>query len=112
MRMQQFLLQIILKGRIPLVTEIAILTAIPGNEEALGQGIIQGLDFIRQHPQCISANATRCVERPGRYMLSVVWTSVEAHTNEFRNGPLFQKWRSYINNLFEGSPEVFHYEAY
>jgi hypothetical protein len=45
-------------------------------------------------------------------MLSVVWTSVEAHTNEFRNGPLLQKWRSYINNLFEGSPEVFHYEAY
>jgi len=95
-----------------LVTEIAIFTAIPGNEEALGQGIIQGLEAIRQHPECISANATSCIERPGRYMLSVVWTSMEAHTNDFRNGPLFPKWRSYINNLFEGSPEIFHYQPY
>ncbi len=45
-------------------------------------------------------------------MLSVVWTSMEAHMIDFRNGPLFPKWRSYINNLFEGSPEVFHYQPY
>jgi quinol monooxygenase YgiN len=95
-----------------LVTEIAIFTAFPGNEDALGQGIIQGLEVIRQHPGCISANATHCIERPGRYMLSVVWTSMEAHMIDFRNGPLFSKWRSYINNLFEESPEVFHYQPY
>jgi quinol monooxygenase YgiN len=94
-----------------LVTEIAIFTAIPGNEEALGQGIIQGLEALRQHPECISANATRCVERPERYLLSVVWTSVEAHMH-FRSGPLFPKWRNNINGLFEGSPEVFHYQPY
>src|SRR6266436_9386142 len=89
MRKLQLLLQDILKGRTPLVTEIAIFTATPGNEEALGQGIIQGLEVFRQHPACISANATRCVERPGRYMLSVVWTSMEAHMNDFRDSPLF-----------------------
>lgn len=95
-----------------MVTEIAIFTAIPGKEEALGQGIIQGLDAIRQHPQCISANTTRCIERPERYMLSVIWTSAEAHINGFRNGPLYPKWRSYINDLFEGSAEIFHYQPY
>ncbi len=94
-----------------MVTEIAIFTAIPGNEEALGQGIIQGLEALRQHPECISANATHCVERPERYLLSVVWTSVEAHMH-FRSGPLFPKWRNNINGLFEGSPEVFHYQPY
>ena len=94
-----------------MVTEIAIFTALSGNEEALGQGIIQGLEFIRQHPECISANATRCIERPERYMLSVIWTSVEAHMH-FRSGPLFPKWRGNLNGLFEGSPEVFHYPPY
>ncbi len=95
-----------------MITEIAIFTATPGNEEALGQGIIQGLEVFRQHPLCISANVTRCIERPGRYMLSIVWTSVEAHIADFRNGPLYSKWRSHIHNLFEGSPEVFHYQPY
>ncbi len=95
-----------------MVTEIAIFTAIPGKEEELGQGIIQGLEAIRQHPGCISANATRCMERPGRYMISVVWTSLEAHLNDFRNSPLFPKWRSHINGLFEGNPELFHYQPY
>ena len=95
-----------------MVTEVAIFIALSGKEEELGQGIIQGLEFIRQHPECISANATRCVERPGRYMLTAVWSSLEAHTEDFRNGPLFTQWREAINGMFESNPEVFHYQAY
>ncbi|MBA2681690.1 MAG: antibiotic biosynthesis monooxygenase [Ktedonobacteraceae bacterium] len=95
-----------------MITEVAIFTAIPGKEEALGQAMIQGLETIRQHPECVSANSTRCIEKPGRYLLSVNWTSLDAHIKDFRNGPLFIQWRSYINGLTEGSAEVFHYEAY
>jgi quinol monooxygenase YgiN len=94
-----------------MVTEIAIFIAAPGKEEALGQGIIHGLEAIRQHPECISANV-KCVERADRYMLSVVWTSLEAHMDNFRSGPLFPQWRSHINGLFEGTPEVFHYQPF
>ncbi len=95
-----------------MVTEVAVFTALPGKEDELGQGIIQGLEVIKQHPGCVSAHATRCVERNGRYMLSVVWTSLEAHTDDFRGGPLFSQWRSHIQGLFEGTPEVFHYQPY
>lgn len=95
-----------------MVTEIAIFTAAPGKEDALGYGMIQGLEAIRQHPECISANASRCVERNGRYMLSVVWTSLEAHMNDFRSSPLFLQWRSHIEGLFEGTPELFHYQPF
>lgn len=95
-----------------MVTEVATIIALPGKEDALGQGIIQGLEAIRQHPECISANATRCVEKNGRYMLSVVWTSLEAHTNDFRNSALFVQWRNCIDGLIDGQPEVFHYHAY
>ncbi|GCE25354.1 hypothetical protein KDA_08380 [Dictyobacter alpinus] len=95
-----------------MVTEVAIFTALPGKEEELGQGIIQGIEFIRQHPECISANATRCVEKPGRYMLSVVWSSLEAHVDDFRNGPLFAQWRGPVAGLFESNPEVYHYQVY
>lgn len=95
-----------------MVTEIAVFTAIPGKEEELGHGIIKGIEAIRQHPGCISANATRCVEQPGRFMLTAVWSSLEAHMNDFRNSPSFVEWRSYVNGLFEGQPELFHYQAF
>ncbi|GLV56991.1 hypothetical protein KDH_38300 [Dictyobacter sp. S3.2.2.5] len=95
-----------------MVTEVAVFIALPGKEEELGQGIIQGIEFIRQHPECISANATRCLEKPGRYMLSVVWSSLEAHVNDFRNSALFAQWRAPISGLFEEKPEVYHYQAY
>ena len=95
-----------------MVTEVAIFNALPGKEDELGQGIVRGLDVIRQHPECISANVARCIEQPGRYMLSVVWSSLEAHTLDFRGGPLFPQWRSNINGLFAPTPEVFHYQAF
>lgn len=95
-----------------MVTEVAIFTAVPGKEDELGQGILNGLNVIRQHPQCISARVERCIERPDQYMLVNIWTSLEAHTEDFRGGPLFPQWRSHINGLFEGSPTVFHYQPF
>ena len=95
-----------------MVTEIAILTAIAGKEDELGKAIINGIEVIRQHPECISSHVTRCVENQDRYMLTNVWSSLEAHTIDFRSGPLFPEWRSHINGLYEGTPEVFHYQAF
>jgi quinol monooxygenase YgiN len=95
-----------------MVTEVAIFIAIPGKEEELGQAIIRGMAFIRQHPDCISANVTHCIEQPRRYMLTNVWSSLEAHTVDFRGGPLFPQWRSHITGLFEDTPEVLHYQVF
>lgn len=95
-----------------MITEIALFTAIPGKEEELGQAIVRGLEVIRQHPECISTHATHCIEQPRRYMVTNVWTSLEAHTVDFRGGPLFAQWRNHIQGLFEGLPEVFHYQPF
>jgi len=95
-----------------MITEVAMFTAQAGKEEALGKAILRGLEVIRRHPECISANVTRCVEQPERYMLTNIWTSLEAHTVDFRGGPLFPEWRSHINGLFVAPAEVFHYETF
>jgi heme-degrading monooxygenase HmoA len=95
-----------------MVTEVAIFNAVSSKEEELGQAILRGLEVIRQHPGCVSAHVTRCIERPGRYMVTVIWTSLEAHTVDFRGGLLFTQWRNHINGLFEPPAEVFHYEAF
>lgn len=95
-----------------MVTEIAIFNALPGKEDDLGQAILRGIEVIRQHPECISAKVERCIEQPGQYMLINIWTSYEAHVEDFRGGPLFPQWRSYINGLFEGSAVVRHYQPF
>ena len=92
-----------------MVTEIAVFTAVPGKEDELGQGILRGIEVIRQHPECLSVYVSRCIENPAQYMLAVSWTSLEAHTVDFRGGPLFPQWRRHINGLFQESPVVFHY---
>ena len=95
-----------------MVTEIAIFTAVTGKESELGKAILRGLDVIRQHPGCVSARVERCIENPRRYMLINVWTSLEAHLQDFRGGALYPEWRSHINGLFEENPTVFHYEPF
>ncbi len=95
-----------------MVTEIAILNAVPGKEDELGQAILRGIEVIRQHPECISARVERCIEQPRQYMLINIWTSFDAHMKDFRGGPLFPQWRSHINGLFEGQPVMFHYEPF
>ncbi len=95
-----------------MVIERATFTAMPGKEEELGHAILRGLEVIRRHPGCVSSRAERCIERPDQYMVINVWTSLEAHTVDFRGGPLFPEWRSHINGLFEGNPVVFHYEPF
>jgi quinol monooxygenase YgiN len=94
-----------------LITEIAIFTAVPGKAEELGVAILKGLDTIRQHPECLSARVERCIEQPDQYALINIWTSLEAHTQDFRNSPLFPQWRSHINGMFISQPVVFHYQA-
>lgn len=95
-----------------MVTEVAIFNALPGKEDELGQAILKGLEVIRKHPGCISAKVERCIEQPGQYMLINICTSYEAHVEDFRGGPLFPRWRSYINGLFEGSTSVRHYQPF
>lgn len=95
-----------------MITEIALITAATGKEDELGQAILKGLNVIRQHPGCISSRVERCIEQPKQYMVINIWTSLEAHVQDFRSGPLFPEWRSHLAGLIEGAPVVFHYQPF
>ena len=94
-----------------MITEMAFFTAVPGKEEELGAAILNGLEVIRLHPECVEARVERCIEQPAQFVLINTWTSLGAHTESFRGGPLFPQWRAQIAGLFSGQPVVFHYQA-
>ncbi|MEV6169331.1 antibiotic biosynthesis monooxygenase family protein [Streptomyces sp. NPDC051954] len=89
---------------------MALITALPGKADELGKAISEGIGFIRQHPGCLEARVGRCVEDGSRYVVEVDWTSLEAHTEDFRESPLFAQWIGTIAGLLDRSLlETRHY---
>ncbi|MBS3997111.1 MAG: antibiotic biosynthesis monooxygenase [Hydrogenophaga sp.] len=52
-----------------------------------------------------------CQESPGRFVLSVQWDTVEAHTVGFRQSPAFAEWRALIGPFFQQPPHVAHFDV-
>lgn len=49
------------------------------------------------------------VESPERYILMIYWDTLENHTVDFREGPLFPQWRAIVGPFFAAPPVVEHF---
>lgn len=49
------------------------------------------------------------VESPERYILMIYWDTLENHTVDFREGPLFAQWRAIVGPYFAAPPVVEHF---
>ena len=49
------------------------------------------------------------IESPERYILQIFWETLENHTVDFRQGPLFGEWRAIIGPFFAQPPQVEHF---
>ena len=41
----------------------------------------------------------------------IFWDTLEHHTVDFRQGPLFAQWRAIVGPYFASPPQVEHFEA-
>lgn len=93
-----------------MVLEHALLSVVPGREAefeesfARARAIIAGMDGFG------GLTLSRCVERPGTYLLLVRWRSLEDHTVGFRGSAGYQEWRRLLHHFYEPFPVVEHYE--
>lgn len=49
------------------------------------------------------------IESPERYVLMIFWDTLENHTIDFREGPLFPQWRAIVGPFFAAPPQVEHF---
>ena len=49
------------------------------------------------------------IESPERYVLMIWWDTLENHTVDFRQGPLFAEWRAIVGPFFAAPPSVEHF---
>ncbi len=93
-----------------MVLEIAQFTAAPGKGPQLRARFLAALPIIRGAEGCRSVTLRQQIEDPEQFVLLVEWETLEHHTVTFRSGPRFPEYRSHIDGLFAGAPDVRHYE--
>jgi heme-degrading monooxygenase HmoA len=94
-----------------MILEVADIRIPPGKnaefEVAIGQGLAT---VIAQARGYLAHKVQRGIDSPERYLLMIWWQTLENHTVDFRQGPRFAEWRSYIGPFLAVPPQVEHFE--
>ena len=94
-----------------MILEIADIRIQPGQNAAFEAAIQRALTTVASQAAGMQGfSVTRGIESPERYMLQIVWATLEDHTVGFRESPLFAEWRGIIGPFFAGPPAVEHFE--
>ena len=93
-----------------MVFEIARLTIDPARAADFEAAVAKAEPLFRADKGCTGFALQRVIESPEVYHLLVGWTSLEAHTVEFRGSEAFQHWRALAGPFFVEPPMVVHVE--
>jgi heme-degrading monooxygenase HmoA len=92
------------------VLEHALLSVRPGHEAGFEAAFGQAEAIISGMPGFGGLSLSRCLERPGTYLLLVHWQRLEDHTEGFRGSAQYQQWRALLHHFYDPFPTVEHYQ--
>jgi heme-degrading monooxygenase HmoA len=93
-----------------MILEHALLPVKPGEESRFEAAFAEAKTIIASAPGFQGLSLSRCLERPGSYLLLVEWASLEDHMVGFRGSARYEQWRQLLHHFYEPSPVVVHYE--
>jgi len=91
------------------ILEHALLPVRPGQEADFERAFATAKDIISAVPGFRNLTLSRCLERPGGYLLLVEWDRLEDHTEGFRGSPAYEDWRALLHSFYDPFPVVEHY---
>lgn len=93
-----------------MILEVADIRITPGQNAGFEKAIGQGLATVLPRATgFIAHKVQKGIESPDRYLLMIWWQTVENHTVDFRQGPLFAEWRGFIGPFLAAPPNVEHF---
>ena len=96
-----------------MILEVADIRIQPGRNAEFEASIKEGLATVmRRAGGYRSHKVHRGIESRERYVLLIWWDTLENHTVDFRQGPLFAEWRTFIGPFFAAPPHVEHFELF
>ena len=93
-----------------MILETAFITVVPGSEQDFLDALPAGIEVLKQAQGFVDIEICKGVERSNVFLLKLRWQTLENHTIDFREGPLFAQWRAVISPFFESAPAVEHWE--
>jgi heme-degrading monooxygenase HmoA len=94
-----------------MVTEHALLQIRPGRDEEFEASFEKARPLIAATPGFQGLTLSRCLERPGQYLLLVTWDRLEDHVERFRGSDRYLEWSSLLHPFYEPFPDVLHFEV-
>ncbi len=93
-----------------MILEIADIRIQPGRQAEFDEAIQRGIaTVITQARGFRGFKVNKGLESPERYVLMILWETLENHTVDFRGGPLFAQWRAIVGPYFAAPPVVEHF---
>jgi heme-degrading monooxygenase HmoA len=94
-----------------LITEHAILDVKPMQHHAFESAMGKAVSLISSSDGFLGIEVLPCIEKPGRYLLLVKWTDIQAHEVGFRGSERYQQWKALLHGFYDPFPVVQHYGA-
>ncbi len=93
-----------------MILEVADIRIPPGKNAEFEAAIERGLATVVSKAKGYRSHQVhKGVESPERYLLMIRWDTLENHTVDFRQGPLFAEWRAIVGPFFAQPPQVEHF---
>ncbi|GAB3202888.1 antibiotic biosynthesis monooxygenase [Geodermatophilus arenarius] len=92
-----------------MVLEHALLPVRPGREEEFEAAFGRARPLVEASPGFRSLRLSRCLERPGTYLLLVEWDRLEDHTEGFRGSVGYREWKALLHSFYDPFPVVEHF---
>ena len=93
-----------------MILEIADITIPPGKQAEFDAAIQHGIATVASKATGFRGfKVNKGIEKPERYILMIYWDTLENHTVDFRQGPLFAQWRAIVGPFFALPPTVEHF---
>ena len=93
-----------------MILEIADIRVVAGKEAEFDAAIQRGVETVASKAKGFRGyKVNKGVESPDRYVLMIYWDTLENHTVDFRQGPLFPAWRAIVGPFFAAPPVVEHF---
>jgi heme-degrading monooxygenase HmoA len=94
-----------------MILELADIRIAPGQNAAFEEAIQRGLiTVIRNAKGFQGFKVNRGIESKERYILQILWDTLDDHNVGFRQSPAFAEWRAIVGPFFAGPPTVEHFE--
>jgi len=92
------------------ILEIADIRIPPGQQAEFDAAIQRGIaEVVSKSTGFRGYKVNKGIESPERYVLMIFWDTLENHTVDFRQGPLFTQWRAIVGPFFAVPPAVEHF---